>query len=251
MANPSSGAVVNSKANLMGEAFLSGHVADKEGARLALTARLGADQVRWAMRLAARMGSMRIICALVRRGCVEWDEGLVGACEGNRVAIMRYMQHMGATDHRRAFFSACVEGSDDVVGLYAIETPLRVGLAEGFLGACMGGHQSTIDLFIDLGFSDWEWGLIGAVEGEHLDVAGNMIRLGAENLDEALLHACRLADPTLAVVRLLVDEGARNFNDALRAAAENEHRATREALVYFLIDHGAEVEPDILLDEDE
>lgn len=80
----------------------------------------------------------------------NWDDGLLGACRGGHIDIIKLMIEKGANNWNWGLF-----------------------------GACRGGHIDIVKLMIEKGVNNWNLGLFGACCGGHIDIIKLMIEKGA------------------------------------------------------------------------
>jgi ankyrin repeat protein len=99
--------------------------------------------------------------------------------------------------------------------------------------ACKEGNLELVNLMIDLGGHDWNWGLMGACRGGHLELANLMIEHGANDRNWGLMGACRGGH--LEIVNLMIEHGANDWNWGLQSACYGGHLE----LANLLIEHGA------------
>lgn len=166
-----------------------------------------------------------------------------------------------------ALLAACKLGHIEIAEML-VESRSGRRLMPGLLGACLGGQREIAERLIDLGalkrpktirkcvdfacfgghveLATWLFafgpthklvrsGLIGACAGGQCEIAEEMIRLGASNIEEGLLSACERGHTDIA--EMMIDHGARNITEALVRACFNGYRKT----AYMLISRGAAV----------
>ena len=104
----------------------------------------------------------------------------------------------------------------------------------GLRGACQGGHRDLAQWMIDLGAKWWYDGLRGACEGGHRDMVQWMIDLGATNWDGGLWGACCGGHRDLS--QMMIDLGARDWNGGLEGACYGGFKE----LAQWMIDLGAD-----------
>ena len=76
----------------------------------------------------------------------------------------------------------------------------------GLGGACEGGHRDLADLMIQKGAKKWNWGMHCACKGGNRDLVDFMIQHGANNWNWGLIGACRGGNRD--VVNLMIQKGA-------------------------------------------
>jgi len=103
----------------------------------------------------------------------------------------------------------------------------------GLWGACCGGHGDLAELMIQKGATNWNDGLWGACRGGHRDLADLMIQNGADDWNDGLCGACVRGHRDLA--ELMIQKGANDWNGGLGHACYWGHRDLAE----LMIQHGA------------
>ncbi len=56
--------------------------------------------------------------------------------------------------------------------------------------ACEFGDNYIINIFINNGANNWNYALLGACKGNHINIAENMINKGADNIKDVFLNSC-------------------------------------------------------------
>lgn len=102
---------------------------------------------------------------------------------------------------------------------------------EAFCKGCEGGNLKVIDLLEKYGACNYIYGLIGACKAGHLHIAYRMLKKGVTK--DALNFGLLLASwrGRTSVVRLLIDNGAVELQEALEGAISHNH----EFLAHYLI----------------
>ena len=80
----------------------------------------------------------------------------------------------------------------------------------GLRGACEGGHMELAQLMIKMGADNWNWGLRGACKCGHMNIVQLMIKMGANDWDEGLWNACDGGH--MELVQLMIKMGADHWN---------------------------------------
>lgn len=96
--------------------------------------------------------------------------------------------------------------------------------------ACFGGnleivkfalnYDSAIENLWDHDVDAYNFGLIHAIEGKKIDIVRYLIKLGANNLNDALIKASRLDN--IEIVELLIKSGANDIVNALLSTSDFE-----------------------------
>jgi ankyrin repeat protein len=78
-------------------------------------------------------------------------------------------------------------------------------LDAGLYGACEAGHMNIVKLMIENGATWWNWGLRGACKGGHINSVNLMIEKGATDWNWGLEVACRVGH--MNIVKLMIEKG--------------------------------------------
>lgn len=78
----------------------------------------------------------------------------------------------------RCIYNSCYLGNLEIVELL-IEKCMSNNLDEYLYGSCRGGHLNIINYIIDKGATNFNWGILGAIENNHMEIAEYMASLGA------------------------------------------------------------------------
>jgi hypothetical protein len=81
---------------------------------------------------------------------------------------------------------------------------------EYFAEACKKRDIIRINLIIEAGVREWNYGLLGACQGGHLDLINLMISKGANRWNWGLEAACYGGQ--FEIVKLMISKGADNFH---------------------------------------
>ena len=182
-----------------------------------------------AIREAASNGHTEIAIALLAAGA-DPNEGLVGAAVGGELELVKHCIELGATEINRALLDAVLFGDDSAFHIATYLSALGgIDLNAALkLAAVFAGQEGSFD--------DVKW-------IEHL------IRLGADNFNEALLAFAEAATSVSALegAELLIAR-ASNLDLALSALMETEDAHVNgfmfrlEELARLLIRSGADIE---------
>jgi ankyrin repeat protein len=133
-----------------------------------------------------------------RRIC-DWDRGLVGACEGGHIDLVKLIiEDTNNTDGGANDLQHIIqEGINDLPNITEedvndLQHILQQGindlrhaaedsntLIDGLEYACKGGHMDIVKLLIEKGANYWNGGLYAACDYGHMDIAKLMIENGA------------------------------------------------------------------------
>ena len=189
-----------------------------------------------ALKTAASNRNTEIAMRLHEAGA-DVNSGLVGAARGGDIELAKYFMSAGATDVNRALRDAVLYGDDDADGSLYVAT---------YLAAVM---LDRIDLNAALKLA----AEYDAIEGGYTDWIEHLIRLGADNFNEALLAFAEEASSVSSFkgAKLLIAR-ANNLDHALSVLLESETAITSEFTMYLedyvrlLIRSGAGIEEGLL-----
>jgi hypothetical protein len=103
----------------------------------------------------------------------------------------------------------------------------------GLIGACQGGHRDLAELMITKGARGIDSGLYFTCREGHEELAKLMIIKGAKSFDKSIYFACQRGYEEL--VNLMIMNGADNFNYGLQGACQGGHKN----LIDLMITKGA------------
>ena len=166
------------------------------------------------MRNATRLGNVELINILIKKGNKEWNSGLYGACEGGHVSIVKNMMSRGAHNYDNGLYAACINHHLEIAQLMlSYMNHFTSEINTSLFYACVNGSGDMIQLLINNGASNWDYGMQGACKGGHMLLVQNMIARGASNWTNGLIYACRGGH--LDIVQLMIVRGADNIRGAL------------------------------------
>lgn len=161
---------------------------------------------------ACRAGKMDTVKYLIEKGANSWKWGMAAACKNNNIEIMNLMKEYGAS-YYHGLNEICENGNTSL---------LKVILSENEL--------TRHDVFR---------ALPDTIEKGHYDIVKILIDICPEICDHGLLDACyyyKEDNPTYqAIIDLMIEKGARDWNRALRGACCNGNLA----LINYVIEKGA------------
>ena len=99
--------------------------------------------------------------------------------------------------------------------------------------ACQGGHLDVVQLLMEKGATDWNWGLVCACRGGHVEIVKLMIDNGANNWNWGMGEACYGGH--LGMVHLMIEKGATTWSWGLAGACFGGH----VDIAAWMIDQGA------------
>jgi hypothetical protein len=127
--------------------------------------------------------------------------------------------------------SACQSGNLSIINLM-IEHGAN-NWNYGLYGACQSGNLSVINLMIEHGANNWNYGLYYACHGGNLLIINLMIEHGANDWNNGLYGAC--LGGNLSIINLMIEHGANNWNIGLYGAC----RVGNLLIINLMIEHGA------------
>lgn len=208
-------------------------------------------------------GNKKGIKILIKKGRINFQDGLEGACEGGHndlvkmfidkaqvykqlnlalnyaakgghIEIIKFLINEGADILTCDSAGACEGGYTEVVD-YMFELK-NTYYNNAVYGAAKGGHLWLIEQLSPY-IKHWNWALEGACEGGHKDLVKMFIDKGANNFGLGLNAACKggYIELVQLMIDLGIDLGINNINEGLLLACEGEH----EDLIKYLIKIGA------------
>jgi len=159
-----------------------------------------------ALRFAVIGNHLLLVDDLINRGATDIDEALIKASSNGYLDIMEYLLELGATS-----------------------------INESFVEAVHMNKEDAMDLLISYGADDYNSALLKASSGKNVHLIRKLIDLGADNLNDALVEAAK-EGRTAAIIEL-IENGANNFNGALLKAIGSKYN--EEEIIKILINAGA------------
>ncbi len=77
--------------------------------------------------------------------------------------------------YRKIFELACKKNDRKTVEYLLNRRNVHTGYYNELKIACKGGHIELVQLMIEKGATDWNWGLLGACRGGHMEIVKLMI----------------------------------------------------------------------------
>lgn len=145
-----------------------------------------------AMSKAARGGHQDLVNLFMSLGASNVDHGLYKAARGDHVALVNFFMDRGATETKKSLIAAAIR-----VRVKAVEALLArcnfspLDLDTGMAASAAGGSQYLVDLFANMGATDWNWSLDnGAMSGRcPLELIKILVQRGAKTVRYALSWA--------------------------------------------------------------
>jgi len=229
------------------------------------------------LQIACRYRNYQQIESLLKDGA-SVNYGLNGACEGGHKDIAQMMIDKGAICWNFALWGACEygqiemaqmiidKGGDKIVQSDGVITD---GWKWGFEIACGKGYAVLMHLMVKYGSDYWnskgpgytksvyDTGLCLTCHSGHIELAQQLIEMGANDLSEALRYACegghaelalqmidRGADPSIGLLgsckgnnaklaQLMIGLGAKNFCEGMREAYNYNHFRMVQMMIYY------------------
>lgn len=162
----------------------------------------------------------------------SWKNVIDIASENGYVAIIRWFKEL---THRlpqwkeeynfekmdtNILNSAIANGHISIVE-FILKDTTEFELNQWMLRICKNQNIAMVELLIKLGADDWNVGLRGACEGGSLEIVKLMLFKGANDFNMGLCLACYgmiydyYSENYIAIIQLMIDHGATNFNTAL------------------------------------
>lgn len=178
---------------------------------------------------------------------VSWDNGLMKACEGGHFELARFLMEkkvITIRGYNKGLIKAGLNGHLELVKLMIEGIPggprADCNFNCAFYYACKGGYLEIVKylnlILINQNRAiDYDWGLWGACEGCHIEIALFLIKSGATDFNGALIYACRFG--YLELAKLMINPGrgpkigADNFNRGLFEACEGKHWKVAELMI--------------------
>jgi hypothetical protein len=120
--------------------------------RYALKQKIYVECLDLSLRFACQYGDMAIIDEIIKKGTLNFNEGLYGACMCSRTGIIQYMIKKGANDYCGALRYACMSGDLDLFKyIYAkcVQDGAQPNIYNDCLStACECGYMEIIKLLL-------------------------------------------------------------------------------------------------------
>jgi hypothetical protein len=159
-----------------------------------------------ALLVACRGGDPAIIDAILTKyPSASSNEGLMGACWGGHLEVVRSMISRGATDLNRAAQYACQSGNIEVVKF--ITSACNPEWNRLMFDACVSGSVEVVDLVAG-NTGDLLRDLVGAVTGGNIDIVRRALfgRPAVWVTDGAVARACSMGRVDIAMLIMTVSE---------------------------------------------
>jgi ankyrin repeat protein len=199
---------------------------------------LNPDYLNIGLAEACLAGHLKIAQFLIETGANGWDRSLQEACKGGHLQVAQMLiDHESADlngglqiDWNSSFVIACEQGHLNFAQLLC-EKGATLDWNRALELACRAGHIHVVQWLIEKNSNlDWNRCLRPAIR--HRDIVNLMIEKGAANWDEGLRAACEVG--SMDVVRLMIEKGATCFDHGMLEAC----RRGNMEMVQFLIEKG-------------
>ena len=114
------------------------------------------------------------------------------------------------------YYEKCVEIMKDIDSLNIIESYKFILVSKLFKDSCYEGHMRIIELMIEKGADNWNWGLYGACRGGNMKIVKLMIEKGVTDWNRGLEGACQGGN--IKIIELMIEKNADNWNRGLCGA---------------------------------
>ena len=201
------------------------------------------------------------ICRDKNKSTEEWNLRFYYACEGGHMDIVQLLIEYGANDWNGGLYAACEGGH--MVNRETRDTKCPL--------AGQGARNAThfleiVQLLIEKGANDWDWGLSGACYGGNMDIVQLIISKASKqntnqikylesqnngtiqtsDWNEGLSCACHAGH--MNIVMLMIEKGANDWNTGLHYACLGYHMVNQDPrqmhacieIVQFMISKGAD-----------
>src|SRR5437868_6260091 len=95
-------------------------------------------------------------------------------------------------------------------------------IQEGFKEYSYTGDKDLVDLFIEKGVNNWDYGMFGAAKGGHKDLVDFFIEKGARKWNFSMKGAAKGGNKEL--IDFFINKGANNWNWGIEGAAEGGNK---------------------------
>ena len=193
---------------------------------------------------AARYGHFDIVKLFCSKNCIISVTVVVEAAINNHVEILMYLLEKEPLHIERALTSACEGGHVDL-----IENLILMGAKNwisAFIGACRGKQIAIVKEMIARGVSVFNQGLEVACRDFNITLEASktlaslelvelMVENGANNFDEALkMHCIKEIGCNIKILEFLISKGANNFDKAMDVACRYGNMTAVEYLVEII-----------------
>ncbi len=129
------------------------------------------------------------------------------------------------------FLNACYLGDIQTIKLL-IKNGNHADRNKALSFTCAAGYKEVVELLIEKGANDFNWGLRNACYGGYIDLVKLMIEKGADNWNQGLSNACYSGNKE--IVELMISKGADFFTNGLYNACSKNHK---ELVLFLLLKH--------------
>ena len=168
-------------------------------------------------------GHVSIVHDMIRRGANMVNDGLKMACMGGHLELVKLLKSLGASNFTDLLFQACSGNNKQVVD-FVIENCDQNWNA-GLSGSCKAGDVEMVRNMIARGADDFDCALFYACASRNHATRRLIIDLliehGASNWDYGLDGAC--VRGSMSLVKLMLAAGAKNIDDAYETAYKHGH----------------------------
>lgn len=169
---------------------------------------------------ACRGNKMDIVELMILKGCTDWHAGLVGACDGGYLDVVKFMISKGgkgATDLKDGFVAACAKNHSKVAEYIFMLDPQLYKYDHYsdsntiLMHACILGYDKIINFVVsyDKTFINIEEAMLLACLHKQIGVIKVLLNAGAKVRNNHVVYVCKGDDIELA--QLILD----NISDEL------------------------------------
>jgi hypothetical protein len=165
-------------------------------------------------------GCLELVKLMISCGAKPSCAGLVGACKNGHISIVKYLITLGVTNANDGLIAACVYNQLKIVKLLmrrCLSTISNDGISQGFEMACIGGHVDIVRFMMDYAINS-RAGFYKACEMGKIAVVKLIVQHGHADLEMGLRAVCTSIYQDFDLARYLVEQGATNFDECFQFA---------------------------------
>lgn len=227
---------------------------------------ISSDIYNMALHFATENGNEKMMDWLLERGAKYSNVTIYCVAIGGHLNILRkIITRDGKEDYQqlypRVMYTAAEHGHIEIVEFY-IEKSLPFNANDLLVSAAKSGNKKIIEIALQYGATTYQEAIVAATKKGNMKTVKIMIELGGRNFEEATVAAIeynrltllnmfldkyevKITDDLLPkaarpgyrrIMKTLIQHGAKNLNEALRAAAAHSNLNS----VKFLIESGAD-----------
>ena len=193
----------------------------------------GANDWDDALVMASEGGHKELVDFFISKGAKKWNAALSAAAEGGHKELVDFFISKGAKKWNDALRKATKARNKELISFFLAKG--ATNLNEGVVDAIRGGDVQLVEFFLDKGgkIIDWNDALDWALRFNRVDMAMYIINKGESkrvkfDFDDALSTVA--FNGNLELVKFFVMKGAKDYNDAIKAAKRKGHNH----IIYYL-----------------